>query len=497
MTSGDDPLLERASWTDDWFVDAEQVSTEHRSAWLAGLRQLSLTEVAAARTRNAPVVMACADLLDPTHEADQALVLAVLGGMPPYDTRSEPLLEAIARHAVQRDTELRVRMFLCISATVRTAPEVDDRFHSLLESTRDDATEFALRVRVNWVTTLLARFDFVRAVRALRVASELAERIDSHRGRGYVSINYALLHARLGDDAREEQRLAQVRELLGHHDLPGVRHLHVQRMLYRALDRRDWAEVERWSAELERLGHGLVAAPFFELLRRVDAADVAIARQTPAEALEVLRTLREDAPPTFLLSFHLGQVRAKALSQLGDDEGAAAAVRETLDLLRGSADEQPASAALQAALDLCDCARVCQVEDVAAEALAIAARASLRRIVELDLQVRENGIAHPDDRALLVDARQRFVRLRRDLAGRVAEQLSAAHDEVGRAARELLAESDDRWVVCAWCRSVLSEAGNWLPAGHLLDDPHVAAVTHGICDSCAGDVARRPREAST
>ena len=54
--------------------------------------------------------------------------------------------------------------------------------------------------------------------------------------------------------------------------------------------------------------------------------------------------------------------------------------------------------------------------------------------------------------------------------------------------------------VCAWCESVRTSEGTWLPIGHYIPRDGPFELTHGICPPCAGDLqsadarGRRPED---
>lgn len=64
------------------------------------------------------------------------------------------------------------------------------------------------------------------------------------------------------------------------------------------------------------------------------------------------------------------------------------------------------------------------------------------------------------------------------------ERMAVARVE-GRLPAWATAAAGNMTAVCAWCRSVRTAQGRWLPLGHFVPStgPHLT-VTHGICEDC-------------
>jgi hypothetical protein len=131
---------------------------------------------------------------------------------------------------------------------------------------------------------------------------------------------------------------------------------------------------------------------------------------------------------------------------------------------------------------------------VARRAYDVAAAAALERLAQLDRFARDFlDIATPgaDDRATLDDFRARTTARRADLLVAVARLLEA-EARAGRRPLAVLSPDGGLVCTCAWCGSVRTSAGRWMPMPELL--PLLPAtgpvgVTHGICDACLPTLA--------
>ena len=46
----------------------------------------------------------------------------------------------------------------------------------------------------------------------------------------------------------------------------------------------------------------------------------------------------------------------------------------------------------------------------------------------------------------------------------------------------------DMLVVCAWCYTIRTQEGQWIPIAHYLPTGVIPWVTHGICEACKARV---------
>ncbi len=212
---------------------------------------------------------------------------------------------------------------------------------------------------------------------------------------------------------------------------------------------------------LAGLGAGTTVPAFAPLHGFVLEVEVHVAlRRRPAaleaagRALDVLASI-DRAPYLAAGVVHQGNLLAQALEACGED----ALARRAYDLM------------------------------------AAAVLVNLRQVEACVRLLPELGLADDESRATLGRFRKQFLREQRTLLGRVAALLSRGP---GFEARALLTlPGREAFVpVCAWCESVRSASGAWLPLGHYVPREGPFELTHGICPGCAvrlgGPVAGDP-----
>lgn len=125
--------------------------------------------------------------------------------------------------------------------------------------------------------------------------------------------------------------------------------------------------------------------------------------------------------------------------------------------------------------------------DVSLLAYREAADAAFDRLYELESCLADLPALvepEPEDREALTSYRVRFVRRHRVVLDHLRERMAVARVE-GRLPAWATAAAGNMTAVCAWCRSVRTAEGRWLPLGHFVPStgPHLT-VTHGICEDC-------------
>ena len=117
----------------------------------------------------------------------------------------------------------------------------------------------------------------------------------------------------------------------------------------------------------------------------------------------------------------------------------------------------------------------------------LVAAAVLVRLAQVEACVAtlpELGLDDALSHEVLAGYRRHFLGEQRELLRRVARLLEAPGAQpppqllAGHGAEGLIA-------VCAWCESVRSPQGTWLPLGHFVPREGSRRVTHGICPGCA------------
>ena len=115
--------------------------------------------------------------------------------------------------------------------------------------------------------------------------------------------------------------------------------------------------------------------------------------------------------------------------------------------------------------------------------MAVAVLLNLRQVDDCVRALPELGMADAESHAALACFRKQFLQEQHQLLGRVAALLAQrpdypVHEVLSMPSRAGLLP------VCAWCESVRTSAGVWLPIGHYVPREGSFTLTHGICPPC-------------
>ena len=180
--------------------------------------------------------------------------------------------------------------------------------------------------------------------------------------------------------------------------------------------------------------------------------------------------------------------RIACLEAEGRDADALAAAHEALDALR-SMGMEPLHAArtIEHGTALGDVLMRHAEQDRAHVAYDIAATATMERIRQLDDCMRElpelTG-ATESEFAWLRQLRDTFQIEQHELLRHVGRQLEQARMQ-GTSPIHDHDASNDLIRLCAWCGTVGTPSGQWLPVAHYVPDSEDVRVTHTICQRCA------------
>lgn len=121
--------------------------------------------------------------------------------------------------------------------------------------------------------------------------------------------------------------------------------------------------------------------------------------------------------------------------------------------------------------------------------MAVAVLLNLRQVDECLRALPELGLADEASHAALGGFRKQFLRDQRQLLGRVAALLARRPDYP---VHDLLTQPGRAGFVpvCAWCESVRTSEGVWLPIGHYVPREGPFELTHGICPTCVARLGR-------
>lgn len=117
----------------------------------------------------------------------------------------------------------------------------------------------------------------------------------------------------------------------------------------------------------------------------------------------------------------------------------------------------------------------------------LAASATLERIRQLDACLRdlpELSTTTAEDHAWFAELREQFAKDQEALLRRVAPVLEAAR-AAGDSPLHPANDTDGLIRLCAWCCTVKTREGRWLPVAHFIPSEPNVRVTHSICPPCA------------
>lgn len=227
-----------------------------------------------------------------------------------------------------------------------------------------------------------------------------------------------------------------------------------------------------------------------------------VAEGRAAQARDLLRGLGSDVPAPAFAPLHGLVLEVEVHAALGEREEALRQGRRALDLLSAmdrasflAADYVHQGDQLARALERLGAVDLGQR---AYDLMAVAVLLTLQQADDCLRALPELGLADGECHGALARFRKQFLREQRALLARVAALLSRRSDYRIRA----LLEHPDReglLPICAWCESVRTTAGAWLPLGHFIPRDGTFEVTHGICPRCAAGLGapERARAART
>lgn len=215
----------------------------------------------------------------------------------------------------------------------------------------------------------------------------------------------------------------------------------------------------------------------------------------PEEARTLVERLGTEVPSPVFAELHGLVLEVEVHAALGEREEAVRGARRALEVLAASDRGSFLAAGHIHQGDLL--ARALEglgEEELAHRAydlMAIAVVANLAQVEDCMRALPELGLGDGEAQAALVGFRKQFLREQHELLGRVARLLSRRADY---RAHELLGQRvhDGMIPICAWCESVRTPEGVWLPIGHYVPRHGPFEVTHGICPPCAGGLRRAP-----
>ena len=362
----------------------------------------------------------------------------------------------------------------------------------LLDQVEDEAT------RLRTLGLLAAVYTRAgRMFESLAIARYLA--VQAHAGKKpraeFTSLSMActsLYGLYINADRRD--LLARMDELLA--EIPTDEHAgchldHAYCHLGQALDDDDMPEARRHLQRLKELApHASeVDRELATCARLANEAIVELHEGDPDRALEVLDELdrRGVAEPHHAPELTVLRVRAQvARGALEDARDAAAFATEALEGAPAIALSEcilyGAGLAEVLDLDLNDPAGALHVYDITATAV-------VRRILQLDESLRRLQDLRIGDTCEkeLVRYRLAFRKGQRRLLDRVGVVLRA---QAGGGTQEVLDRATENGLIpiCAWCESVRTEGGNWMPFGQYLPRDGSYLITSTICPPCRAEL---------
>jgi tetratricopeptide (TPR) repeat protein len=256
--------------------------------------------------------------------------------------------------------------------------------------------------------------------------------------------------------------------------------------------------VERYRRALEQ--HRVPEAVYRWALTMADAR-LLVEEGRAAEARELVARLGKDVPAPAFAPLHGLVVVAEIHAALGEREDAVGCARQALDLLAAVDRESFLAADFVHQGDLLarslESLGEVELARRACDLMAVAVLLNLKQVDDCIRTLPELGLEDAAAHAALALFRKQFLREQRALLGRVAALLSRREDCRLHAILEHPGH-DGLVPVCAWCESVRTSEGFWLPIGHFIPRDGTFLVTHGICPTCASGfpASSRSRAAS-
>lgn len=261
-----------------------------------------------------------------------------------------------------------------------------------------------------------------------------------------------------------------------------------------AADARAHVEAYRRTLDARRVPDGV----YRWALAMIDAR-VLLLEGRAAEALALLGGPGVSADTPAFALVHRFVLEVEVHAQLGAREAAVGPARRALEVLE-SVERNPFLAAdyvhqgdlLAQALERLGEGELARR---AYDLMAVAVLLNLRQVDDCSRALPELGMADATSHAALARFRKQFLAEQRQLLGRVAALLARRRDYP---VHELLAMPDRTGLVpvCAWCESVRTAEGVWLPIGHFVPREGSFSLTHGICPPCVAQLKVGARGAS-
>jgi len=223
-------------------------------------------------------------------------------------------------------------------------------------------------------------------------------------------------------------------------------------------------------------------------VRRLDAALHREAGNHEAALGLLDEALRiEDLDPSTRLDLLLERVQAlEALDRPDEARSVAIHALEGLESVAGNAqlaaDSVQAGAWLAAWFEHGDDASA-----YAHRAYDLAASATMERIRQLDAalgDLPELSSATTEDHTWFAELRDHYAHEQRALLERVVTVLEEARRQ-GRSPLHAVDGDDGLIRLCAWCCTVRTAEGHWIPVAHFIPSEPRVRVTHSICPACA------------
>lgn len=124
------------------------------------------------------------------------------------------------------------------------------------------------------------------------------------------------------------------------------------------------------------------------------------------------------------------------------------------------------------------------------DAAGLAALDRIREIERFTRQFPNQGETRAENREILAEYRLRFEVQHREVLSAVARIFERMHER-GEDPFPFLATTGDLGRTCAWCASVLTEDGTWVPILQFISPNVTLRLTHGICPDCRSNL--RPK----
>ena len=249
------------------------------------------------------------------------------------------------------------------------------------------------------------------------------------------------------------------------------------------------AHIESYRRTLEALR---VPAPVYRWALTMADCRILVLEGRAEEARALVLRLGPDGPAPAFAPLHGLVVEVEIHAALGERAEALDRGRRALDVL-SQIDRTPFLAAdyihqgdlLARALEgLGEVEMAHRAYDLMAAAVLL----NLKQVNECIRELPELGLSDGESHASLGRFRRQFLRDQRELLARVAKLISRRPDYH---LHDLLAQPDREGLVpvCAWCESVRTSDGAWLPIGHFVPRDGSCEITHGICHACVTGIA--------